>query len=97
MKFILTDPISYDEIWRAVQSYALDTHGDKMPTYLLVHPETRHKLIIKEIEADRGMPYRVIHHVMSPKEEGLRSTERAFDLWIIRSEDVEPGFMILCG
>jgi len=97
MKFILNDPISYDEIWQAVQAYINDTHGERMPSYILVHPESRHKIIVREIDQDRGMPQRVVYHTMPSIEEGLRTTTKIFDLWLIRSEDVEPGFMLLCG
>lgn len=93
---MINDPISYDEIYGAIQRYVRDKHGE-WPSYILLHPETRHKILITERDAERGLQYRVITHSMKSPIEGITSTTSIFGLSLIVSLDVEPGFIIICG
>lgn len=97
MKFFLNNAISINQIGNAIHIYLQKNEG-QMPSYLLIHPETRHKLIVGDAANEKGINYKYVHLYHSPiPEEGLRSTEKVFDLWILQSYDVEPGFMIICG
>jgi hypothetical protein len=97
MKFFLKETISYDEIYSSVRSYIQDGDG-RRPSYLLIHPETRHKIMIASHDVERGMQYRIIEQVITKDENHpIKSAEKIFGLYLIQSMDVEPDFMIVCG
>lgn len=98
MKFLIKDnPISYNEIYSAVKSYASDNHG-KWPSYLLIHPETRRNIIISSQDENKGFHFNVVQMAFdSKKHEYIRTKETMMGLYLIRTEDVEPGFIVLCG
>jgi hypothetical protein len=96
MKFILKEAIDINDIWTAIGTYIKENHG-KRPSYIIIHPETRHKLIVGDMAEDTGLRYRIITQPLQSNESGLKPTEKIFDLWIITSYEVEPDFMIICG
>lgn len=95
MKFIIKDnPISYNEIYQAIVSYQRDK--DHPPSYMLIHPDTRRNILISSQDENNGLTIPVVHHTLHP-EEGIRTIHKVFDLYLLQSEDIEPGFMIMCG
>lgn len=97
MKFLIDDnPISYDEIHGSIRQY-MDENDGKPPSYILVNPETRRKIIIASHDVERGMQYTMVHFQPTKKVGELKRVEEIFGLYLLRSEDVEPGFMIICG
>ena len=95
MKFMISDsPISYNEIYQGIRSYI--DEKDHPPSYMLIHPETRRKILISSQDENNGLTIPVVHHTLHP-EEGVRTIHKMFDLYLIQSEDIEPGFMIMCG
>lgn len=97
MKFLIKDnPISYDEIYGSIIQYTRENHG-KWPSYILLHPETRHKILISERDAEQGMQFRVVNHSIKSIHEGLTTTTQVFGMSLIQTYDVEPGFIIICG
>lgn len=93
MKFLLNSVISYDEIYAAIASYR--NKNGIMPSYILIHPETRRKIIISSQDEMNSLSIRVID-TFAPLE-GLRTTNRMFGLFLISTLDVEPDFIIICG
>jgi hypothetical protein len=98
MKFILSDkPASYDEIYQAIGAY-MKANENKRPSYILVHPESRRNILISSGDEMRGIRYTVVEHRYGlPVEHGIKSETTVFGLYLIKTEDVEPGFMIICG
>lgn len=97
MKFFINETISYDEIYQSVLAYIDDRDGNR-PSYILVHPETRRKILITSHDVERGMQYTVVEHVITmDNDHPVTSREKMFGLYLIRSEDIEPGFIIVCG
>lgn len=95
MKFIIKDnPVSYDEIYQAIGSYMKDSHG-RRPAYMIIHPETRRNVIVSSQDEATMIRYEVVQ-VRKHCEE-LKEVSTMFGVYIIQSEDVEPGFMILSG
>jgi hypothetical protein len=97
MKFLIKDdPISYDEIYQAINVYMRENHG-KQPEYAIVHPETRGNLILSVLdEKNKSLRYSVITQDFNKKEE-LRSSEKLMGIDILVSKSVEPGFLLICG
>lgn len=97
MKFLIKDnPISYDEIYHAIYAYKTEKQND--PSYILIHPETRRNILISSQDENNGLKYRVVEMILNQaKDDYIQARETVFGLYLMRSEDVEPGFMIICG
>jgi hypothetical protein len=94
MKFIINDdPISYDELYSAIGSYMRENHG-KRPSYILVHPETERNIIL-QIPKESSLSFEVIQ--IQKKKEELKEVRTICGVDLVRSYDVERGFIIVCG
>jgi hypothetical protein len=93
MKALLQNPIGIDDLSQLVLSYARENHG-QMPRYLLVHPKTDHNIILS-IPNDHHLTIQVT--AMENTSDGIvRGRQKFMDVYIIRTYDVEEGFIILC-
>jgi hypothetical protein len=98
MKFLVKDnPFSYDELYQAIQAYMRENYG-KRPEYVLVHPETKRNMILSiQDEKESYMRYTFITQNFTQKDDAIRSNESIVGLYFLESENIEPGFLIVCG
>lgn len=91
---MISDTISYDEIYQSIMAYRREKQNDA--AYILIHPETRHKILISSQDEANGMHYRVVNQSFT-RTGKITSTHKMFGLYLIQTYDVEAGFIIICG
>lgn len=92
MKLLLreSDYLERDHLYGIIRDYMQDNDG-RTPEYIIVHPATFHKIIMLTNERRDDVSFQVINY----RYDHDRPHTTIYGIAFIRSEDVEPDFVII--